>query len=167
MAKIMAKCFYCGVSFDRNQEKFVKVPGQYQRYAHLECYNNRDSYTAVSDKIHEKTKEYLGYQYNRTKVSAQIKKFVQQGIKEEDILNAVEYWYRIKENSAAKSQGGIGIVPHIIDESIAYWNKIAETQQQLLEKKDIENILHPKEVVIKVKREPIKKPVNKTFFMLD
>ena len=36
MAKLMAKCYFCNESFDRNAEEFVAVNSR--RYAHKKCY---------------------------------------------------------------------------------------------------------------------------------
>ena len=41
------KCFFCGVTFDRDKEPFVQIGAR--RYAHMSC-SNKDG---AKEKIHE------------------------------------------------------------------------------------------------------------------
>lgn len=161
MAKAEVKCLYCGQVFDRNAEEFVKPNAR--RYAHKSCYENRDADTKAREELHQKCKELFGESYNRVKINNQLKKFVEENDFEvEKITKALEYFFEVQENDTSKANGGIGIVPHIYNESVKYWESKEETQKKMSAAK-----LEPqKKVFKKIKRQKITKPVNLEFFDL-
>lgn len=160
MAKKEVKCLYCGQVFDRNQEEYVKPNAT--RYAHKECYENRDEQTKEKENFNNKVKEYLGEYYEYNKVKRQLDKYVREGYELPHITRALEYFYDVQKNDAANSNGGIGIIPHIYEESISYWKK-KESKKERYKNVKIEQ---PKDKVVKLKRQKVRKPLNIEYFEL-
>lgn len=155
--KTILKCFYCGQPFDRTKEEHIKVNGN--RYAHQICYDKRTEEDIAKDKIYKKTAHWFGADFQKQKIDRQLNKYIKEGKNVQDILKALEYFFEVKENDPSKANGGIGIVPHVYEESIAYWNSLNVLKESM--KKGIEK---QEERVIEVKRRPISKPVNLAFF---
>lgn len=147
------KCYYCEEQFDKDTETWVKPLSN--RYAHESC-------SILYDTIQEKCKNWLLEIYDNKKISRQIKIFVNDGIDLITILQTLEYWYDIKQNSAEESNGGIGIVPYIYKEAISYWTNKKDIQEKAVNLKISESPIK----TIKLKRQPVKKPVNIDFFDL-
>ena len=161
MAKAEVKCLYCGKTFDRNSEDYVK-PNE-RRYAHKECYENRSPEEKAKDEIFLKTKKWFGEDYDKKKITFQLNRYLNDGKTALNILKALEYFYIEKGNSFAQANGGIGIIPYIYDEAIEYW----ETKDKIKNRKVQKDETEFKVRKIKIKREPVKQPVNINFFHLD
>jgi hypothetical protein len=79
------------------------------------------------------------------------------------IYFAIKYFYDVKKNDASKSENGIGIIPHIYEDSCEYWQErerreagiCAAIEQQILEASK------QKTVMVKIEK-PKKKVFNPT-----
>lgn len=105
--------------------------------------------------------------YNKTVSTRQVETFRKQdGLSNDDIANAVKYWFEIKGNPTDRqyTKGGIGIVPYIIDESRAYWREQERlaTIAQENEKRDSAPLNEVDTVEAKIT--PIKKPLGIYYF---
>lgn len=121
------KCFYCGQLVQGIDAVRVGV-GKY--CAHKECY---EKYHTKDDDYTEQIYDLLnrvGIQYNYQKVEKQRSKFLDSNISDEDIYKTLHYWYEIKHNSIAKANGGIGIVPYVIDVAEAYYREVEEIKRR-------------------------------------
>lgn len=128
MAKSNVKCVYCQQIFDRNNEPYEKVGA---RYAHKKCYDlyytDEDFY---KDKIYEVIKEVFGPKYNYVKIDKQRRDFNAAGINNRIIYETLYYYYIVRENSKEKANGGIGIVPYILNEAKSYFKEKEEAKSR-------------------------------------
>lgn len=162
MAKHLVKCYFCGKQFDANAEEYVKPVSN--RYAHKECGKKEEAKKGIILRIHEMMKEILGETYNETKITRQIKKYLKQGKTEIGILQTLEYWYYVKENTAENAAGGIGIVEWIYGEAMNYQEK-QKRLQEMRETVKISDYIDDT-VTYKIKPKPITKPVGVKLFDL-
>ena len=158
-------CPYCKLKFDADKEPYVKPNSQ--RYAHKHCYE-----TFLNTQIKEKTDrdkliEYIRKLFNTTVINPRIWKQLKQYTEEynysyKDIHNALIYAFEIKHNDINKSNGGIGLVPYIIQESRKYFNDIEssnEKNEKILQQQN--NHYKIIEVYIPV---PVRRPARKRKF---
>lgn len=94
----------------------------------------------------------------------QMMKFKNQGMPYRGQLLALKYFYEVKKNSIDKSNGSIGIIPWIWEESRTYYSKIEQKQkeigeaiQQQLERDRLEIKYNPSDYIGKKKK---KKEIN-------
>lgn len=123
MAKAMVKCLYCGQSFDRNSEPFVKPKGN--RYAHTACHEQAQSHKTQEERDYDDLVEYikqlLGNPIN-PRVWKQLKEYVEiYQYTYSGINKTLKWWYEIRGNSIEKANGGIGIVPYVYDQACQYY----------------------------------------------
>lgn len=105
--------------------------------------------------------------YNRTVSTKQVETFRKQdGLSNDEIADAVKYWFVIKGNPTNRqhTKGGIGIVPYIIDESRAYWKE--QKRLAAIAQENEKNDDSPMQDVDTVDAEitPIKKPLGIYYF---
>ena len=115
--------------------------------------------------VHEKMKGVLGVNYNKNKIDKQIKELLKEGKTEIGILRTLEYWYDIKQSSAAQAKGGIGIVPYVYGEAMNYFDRqkrYKEMQQTI----DIDSFIDDTKV-LRVSPKPIRKPLGVKLFDLE
>lgn len=72
MAKLMAKCYFCNETFDRNAEEFVAVNSR--RYAHKKCYEQAQAGKTQEEKDYEALINYIKLKFSYTLVPAKISK---------------------------------------------------------------------------------------------
>lgn len=94
----------------------------------------------------------------------QMMKFKNQGMPYRGQLLALKYFYEVKKNSIDKSNGSIGIIPWIWEESRTYYSKIEQKQkeigeaiQQQLERDRLEIKYNPSDYIGKKRK---KKEIN-------
>lgn len=94
----------------------------------------------------------------------QMMKFKNQGMPYRGQLLALKYFYEVKKNSIEKSNGSIGIIPWIWEESRTYYSKIEQKQQEIgeaiqqqLERDRLEIKYNPSDYIGKKKK---KKEIN-------
>ena len=155
------KCPYCNQYFRRSQEEFVHFR---QRFWHKNCYNLQ---TGERNKEEQDRKELITYiekLFNKkvdARILRQIKNFIEDyDYKYKGIQLTLEYFFELKGNSLAKSQGGIGIVPFVYEEAKNYHimkNQVSESLDSLKEIPVIE-----KKITIKDPSKQKKYNINKT-----
>ena len=158
MAVANVLCYYCGERFDRNKEPFHKVNGT--RYAHEECHKEHESMTSIDKKSLKALEDYIKKLFDvkqlSAKIRSQIKTFTHVNLYTyEGILKTLQYVVEIKHNPVEKMNGGIGIVPYVYDESIAYYSRV-EAKINVNKEEDIA------EYVPREKRVEILNPKRKT-----
>lgn len=124
MAKLMAKCYYCGLQFDRNVEEFVAINSR--RYAHKTCYEKAQSNKTQEEKDYEALANYIkrifGYSTIPSKISRQITDYKRQyDFTYSGMLKALIWWFDVKKNTIEGTNGGIGILPYIYNDAKTYY----------------------------------------------
>lgn len=132
MAKHMVKCPICGLMFDANAEPYVMINSR--RYAHQKCQQekerNKTQEEKDKDKLESYIKEIFGYTKLPEKVSKQIKHQREQlNYSYSAIYKTLKYWFEVKHGDLEKANGGIGIVPWVIEDARNYWLDILEAKE--------------------------------------
>ena len=101
MAKLLAKCFYCGEQFDRNQEEWIAINAR--RYAHKKCYDLAESGKTQDEKDYEALISYIKQKFCISTISAKITRQItdykkQYGFTYSAMLKALIWWFDIKKN---------------------------------------------------------------------
>ena len=156
----MVKCPICGQTFDANAEPFVMVSSR--RYAHQKCQQEAESRKTKEEKDREQLiayiKELFGYSKLPEKVNRQIKQYTGEfNYSYSAIYKTLRYWFEVKHGDLEKANGGIGIVPYVIDDARNYWLDIMQAKelnkelvQQKMELKVVEvHILPPERTPIR------------------
>lgn len=157
----MAKCLYCGKEFSPDTEPYQKP--RVNRYAHESCCTwDNDEY--VKDRIKLYLREKFGDSYSGPKITRQLDKFEKEGMKPRQIYSAIVYWFEVKHGDISKAMGGIGIIPHIYQESIEYYAKQAQIKDNLRQTSKEDYVKEDRTTVFKPK--PIQKPKGIRLFDL-
>ncbi len=153
------KCYYCSDIIDIANEPFKKINVVPPRYAHEVCYEeNYNEDVLFIDPIYQLLKE-VGVNYDFFQCNGQRKKFIKQyGYTNEEIYNTLKYFYKVKHNSPKGANRRIGIVPHVHDEAMLYFNKIKRRKRIIAE--NIKKQLAIKTEVISIKKVSNKKQKN-------
>lgn len=111
--------------------------------------------------------DYLKYEarlkdMNYAKINTQWKSLLKKGYKPKGIYLTVRYFYEIKKGDGSKSNGGIGIVEYIYEESSIYWTNRVRNNAQIIEKINEQVQLAANRQTINVKKEKVKKKNNKS-----
>lgn len=124
------KCLYCNKMIDLDTDEAKRV-GIGSRWAHKECY---EKYFSADDqwidKLYGVLKVVFG-KYDFQRIERQRIAFIKQGLTNEDIYNALNYWYIVKNKSIEKANGGIGIVPYIYEDANEYFKSIEKSSQKI------------------------------------
>lgn len=144
----MPKCPHCNNEV-KEEEAIYNI--KTKRYYHEECYNTLLDRKALVDYVCE----LFNYKKPSVKVYQQMSSYYERGISYADMLLSLKYFYEIKKGDIAKSQGGIGIVPYIIEEAKEFATLEKIEQDKLIQKFE-ENALEQKETkYIHVAEQPI------------
>jgi len=133
MAVHMVKCFYCGKSFDRDKEPFVKVGAR--RYAHKECAESQDD-SVKQEEIDKENffkcvKSIYGPGYNYVMINKQALNFIKQyGYTWSGMTGCLHWFYNINHGNLEEGHGGIGIIPYIYEDVRKYYQQLYTTQYQ-------------------------------------
>lgn len=176
MAKAIVQCRICKGKFDRNSKDLVEgvdfVHPSNRMYYHKKCY---DEYQQSKHDIHSKgdnqmwfdaswefIRNDLKYSPNFHKFQAQWNSFLKNKMTAKGIYFALRYFYEIKKADIAKSEGGIGIIPHIYEESCSYWQEREQRSQGVCAEieRQIRQAEQQKTVVINLKKKKDKKTSN-------
>lgn len=146
------KCYYCGITFDRDKLKECCQVNS-RRWAHTECHERAQAEKTQSQKDLEALEEYiinlLGLDYIDARIRKQINTFHdEKGYSYSGIHKALVYFYEVKQNSTEKANGGIGIVPYVYQDAYNYYYHIWMAKQTN-EAKPIEQYI-PQERVITI-----------------
>ena len=95
-------------------------------YYHLSCWNdfidmtqNKNS-AEWNDLIFDLIARELKSEYNYFQVNTQLNKFMESGLTAKGIYYTA-YWYFIVKKKPYKPEYGLGIIPHVYNESTEYW----------------------------------------------
>ena len=146
-------CPYCGQQFDKDKEEFVKVWNG-KRYAHTVCVD-----------ILEKMQKILGSKCNKTKINKQIKQFIEDDKTPQGILQALNYWYDVKNSDPNLAGGGIGIVPFIYEEAENYYQKKEYYKQ--ISKQEIKDYIDKPKKTVNISRKYVRKPKRVKLFTIN
>ena len=172
MAKtILVKCRICKQQFNRLDPNLIEgidyVKPSERMYYHKKCYDEYqnsklDVHADMTDELWFKAawdflRRDLKYDFNFVKVRRQWESFLKNKMTAKGMYFALKYFYEIKKNDVAKSENGIGIIPHIYEDSRDYWVErerrdrgiVAAIEQQIKEAQS-QNIINVR--VKKVKR---------------
>ena len=142
----LVKCPFCGVSFDREKEKYIHYKN---RYWHVNCYNEK--FPNEEDK--EKLRTYIKNLFNIDKLTVLINKQIKDYTEEykytySGILGTLVYCYEIKKMDITKAKG-IGIVPYNYEDAKNYFQQKKAEQKRVIE--ESKNIKEREVQKIKVK----------------
>jgi hypothetical protein len=162
------KCYYCGQTFDRDKEEFVK--GSERRYAHKKCSENAEEIQSQEDKDKEALEQYIMKLFNIDYITPMIRKQIKQYIEEyhytySGIRKALIYFYEVKRGSLEKACQRISIVPYVYQNAYRYYYSLWEAQQRNANKNIQLYIPKVKEIVIPPPTVKVKK--RKMFTFLD
>ena len=156
MAKtILVKCRICKQQFNRLDPNLIEgvdyVKPSERMYYHKKCYDEYqnsklDVHADMTDELWFKAawdflRRDLKYDFNFVKVRKQWESFLKNKMTAKGMYFALKYFYEIKKNDVAKSENGIGIIPHIYEDSRDYWTErerrehgiVAAIEQQIKE----------------------------------
>lgn len=157
----LVKCLYCGQQFNRDKEEWVKPRAN--RYAHKNCYENRDTVVKEKEDFFAFVKNILGTQYNYNKVNSQSNKYLKEGKTYKELEQTLDYFYNIKKNSIDNAQGGIGIIPYVYEEAMQYYSQKEELSNKVVEK----DTTKPTIKDVKIKRYGFQKIADLNYFHLE
>ncbi len=176
MAKHIVTCRICKEKFDAKEEERATIwimPSK-NCYYHKDCYDNwkgasKDINLKKNDEIWidyiwDYISRDLKKSYDYQKANSQRKNFINsKGYTNKGIFFALRYAYEIKKINIDKSNGGIGIVPYVYQESILYWSTMQRNQKDLLLKieEQMEKLRTTDKKIIKKKKKK-KEWVDKT-----
>ena len=164
------KCAICGVTFDRDVVQAVKHNGN--RFSHYTCEPDKELVPlpekSKEDLDLQELKNYINNLYgkkcNWALINKQIKDYhSNNNYTYKGMMNTLYWFYEVKHNSPADSNGGIGIIPFTYDNAKEYFHSLYLAKMKN-DNKDI-NSYTPKEVVVTIKNPHSKKPVIKMFDM--
>ena len=163
--KIFVQCRICKEKFDRNDPSIIEgvdyVKPSERMYYHKRCYddyqNSRlDVHANMTDELWftaawDFLRKDLKYSFNYVKVRKQWENFLKNKMTAKGIYFGLKYFYEIKKGDVSKSENGIGIIPHIYQDSREYWQDrelrdagiCAAIEQQILQAAN-QNIINVK-----------------------
>ena len=136
----MPKCPHCN---NEVKEEEAIYNTNTKRYYHESCYN----VLLDRKKLIDYVCELFNYKKPSVKVYQQMSSYYEYGISYADMLLALKYFYEIKKGDINKSQGGIGIIPYVLEEAKEFATLEKIEQDKLIQKFE-ENALEKKETII-------------------
>jgi hypothetical protein len=106
----MPKCPHCN---NEVKEEDAIYNTKTKRYYHEFCYNELLERKKLCDYVCE----LLNYKKLSVRIYQQMANYYERGVSYTDMLLALKYFYEIKKGDINKSQGGIGIIPYVLDEA--------------------------------------------------
>lgn len=140
-------CRICKQRFDREKTKENEywVKPSKNMYYHKECYDNWKAANTGIDAQMEDQKwlsyiwDFLSHDlkvpYDYQKCARQMINFNKKGKTYKGMFFTLKYFYEVRHGNWDKSEGGVGIIPYVYEESTEYWSN-----QYLRNKKIIEGI---------------------------
>ena len=145
MAHIV-QCRACGNKFDRDEliENVDWVKPAVNHYYHKNCFdqwvNKKGALAATlsTEEWYEALKYYLNHEIKAPidykKLASQCNNFLKQKKTAKGIYFSMIYFYDVLHGDKEKSQGGIGIVSLIYQDSCDYWRSRFERDNTIIEK---------------------------------
>lgn len=165
MAKHMVTCRVCKQKFDFNDPNIPHEKPSKNFYYHKKCYDDwkragSDPTAEMStENWHEIAKEFLSKDMRMSvdweKFESQWKNFLKPNyspkMTAKGMYFALKYHYDVQHGSVEKAVGGIGIIPHIYEESCRYWVKEEQRHRGIVAKIEAQAKarLQQKQVVVK------------------
>lgn len=123
----MLKCPHCNKEV-KEEEAIYNT--RTKRYYHEDCYNALLDRKELANYICE----LFHYKKPSPKVFQQMAAYYEKGVSYADMLLALKYFYEIKKGDVSKAQGGIGIIPYILQEAKDFTTLEKIEQERLIEK---------------------------------
>ena len=82
-------------------------------------------------KIYQLIKTVFGPGYDYKKIEAQRARMINDGITNQDIYNSLYYFYIVQKHSIARANGGINIVPYIVEDARDYFESIQKYSEKV------------------------------------
>ena len=155
MAKAMVQCRICKERFNRLDPSLIEgvdyVKPSERMYYHKKCYDEYQSsrldvHANMTDElwfnaVWDFLRKDLKYSFNFVKVRKQWESFLKNKMTAKGMYFALKYHYEVKNGDVSKSENGIGIIPHIYEDSRSYWvdreartvGIVAAIEKQILE----------------------------------
>lgn len=173
-------CPYCGKNVNKEDKDAIKntIKGlDLRRYYHLECHQKAKVEPKEEwPEFKRKSEEDEGYTLWTTNmydyllieqriipdmvlIKVQTRNFMRKGMRPKGMYNALRYFYEVvKKDAIDKSNGGIGIVPHVYEDARAYWENRQLKEHNIVEQinNQIEQMEKKKTILLK-KKKKIKK----------
>ena len=130
-------CPKCNQRFDRDKIQAVQVSSR--RYGHATCYPENKNFIplVISIEDNENYKNIMSFIKDTFKETAnyplikkQIKNFVDKGYSLSGIYKSLIYFFKIKNNSIEKTNGGIGIVEYCYNDAFNYYYDLFVAKSQ-------------------------------------
>ena len=106
----MPKCPHCN---NEVKEEDAIYNTKTKRYYHEFCYNELLERKQLCDYICE----LFSYKKPSVRIYQQMTSYHDKGVSYSDMLLTLKYFYEIKKGDINKSQGGIGIIPYVLEEA--------------------------------------------------
>ena len=146
MAKAIVHCKICKQEFNRLDPKLIEgvdwVKPSNRIYYHKKCYDEYqrsriDVHANKSDEVWfdamwDLLRRDLKYDFNYHKVRGQWEKYIKNKMTAKGQYFALKYFYEIKKGDVSKSENGIGIIPHIYEDSRCYWQEREERDRGIV-----------------------------------
>ena len=136
----MPKCPYCN---NEVKEEDAIYNTKTKRYYHELCYNILLERKQLVDYVCG----LFNYKKPSVKIYQQMSNYYERGVSYSDMLLALKYFYEIKKGDINKSQGGIGIIPYVLDEAKDFITLEKIEQDKLIQKFE-NNAIEQKETKI-------------------
>ena len=159
MATSVVKCLYCGASFSRDIEPYVKIKN---RYAHLDCSNKHEAEAQELRKLTDFIQSlYKGQEPDWKVIGTQIQRYKKEGMTYYGMYHTLEYFFCIKKNDITKS-AGVGIIPYAYKKAQAYFANVSNsyTQAARVEQQNKLNVAQTENVIIVENTKPKKKLIE-------
>lgn len=124
------KCPYCGQFFERAEDSVCYK----NRWYHKHCYDMFWEVESVRLELIDFILRIFKLKSPGPKIYAQINLYQEKwNMSYKDILMALKYFYEVQGNTTEKSNAGIGIVPHVVDQATRYYAAKEATAQSLMD----------------------------------
>ena len=152
-------CKYCGASFNRDIEPYVKVSN---RYAHAERHKVQEEHTQQLRKLTDYIKRlYSPHEPDWRMIGTQIQRYKDEGMTYYGMYYTLEFFFVVKGNKVDPNVG-IGIIPYQYKKAQAYYQNLNNTYTQAakIEAQEKVEIGQKQEVVIIENKRPQKKLID-------
>ena len=180
MAKAMVQCRICKERFNRLDPNLIEgidyVKPSERMYYHKKCYeeyqnSKLDVHANMTDELWftaawDFLRKDLKYDFNFVKVRKQWESFIKNKMTAKGMYFALKYFYEIKKSDVTKSENGIGIIPHIYEDSCFYWQGREERDRGICAAIEKQILQAANQNVIKVKLKKPKKTAKSAADML-
>lgn len=150
----MPKCPHCN---NEVKEEDAIYNTKTKRYYHEFCYNELLERKQLCDYVCE----LFSYKKPSVRIYQQMTSYHDKGVSYSDMLLALKYFYEIKKGDINKSQGGIGIIPYVLEEAKEFATLEKLEQDKLIAKfEQNEQIKEIKIIKITEQRNKNKKQID-------